>query len=906
MRPRPLAAALLLVALLMPAGLVDAAAGAAAADYIVVLDDEAVSEPVAATSVGVASADEDEGDEGRSRRVDRGRVNKKVNELETRHRMKATNIYGALGGFSARLSKKQKQALEGEKSVTFVTPDQAISLGDERLADNNIAAVKTTTSTSPKMPAGISRVGATRSSTASINGTDQRVDADVAVLDTGVDGGHPDLNVVGGYNCTSTNRSAWGDKHGHGTHVAGTIGALDNGIGVVGVAPGARIWGIKVLNDKGTGQVSWLVCGIDWVTSQKDPRDASRLRMEVANMSLVFGLPNADDRDCGIPAKDAVHKAICRSVSAGVVYAVAAGNEARNARVYRPAAYEEVITVSAIVDYDGKPGGLARQADYCGFYSADPDDTFAKFSNFGADIDMTAPGKCVLSTYPGKRYAWMSGTSMATPHVAGGAALYRVRYPKAKPQQVRMALQHVGTLNWKTSTDPDGKPDRLLWVASFAPPPDFSMAASAPTGYLSPARSVSIPVTIKRTNGHTAPITMRLLDVPAGVTLSGSVIKGNSGTVTVSVAKGTKAGVYSARLRASDGELGRGKAMKIQVDADPPVGTFASPAAGSHTVQSATSFRVSWRESDVGSGVADRTLQRQRARPAQPGSCSAATWSNNGAARTSHVELNESLTTGYCYRWQLTLRDNAANVSKVTSGSVLVDATAPAAPSVSVSGATSKAVLPTGITLPVTSPNGAGEFWFRGGAGGTLTLKVTGLDAESGIALASISPTGPLTGWGTLPTSASGSPASLTLPFNKGAVTTSFALTSRNGAGLTGPARTVGFSRDATAPTAVSWATPAANGTTGGTSLKLQWSGGSDSGSGLATRHVVQRQMAPADGTSCTGVTFADDGAPRLRSNNATESGLVAGRCYRWLVRTADQVGNLAPAVTSGTFRVTP
>jgi subtilisin len=904
MHLRPPAAALLLVTLLMPAGL--AGAAEAASDYIVVLEDSAVATPVAAGTVAAAAADDEADDETSKRwRIDRGRVNKKVSDLETRHRMKAANVYGALGGFSARLSKKQKQALEADKAVTFVSPDVKISLGDELLAANGVAAVRSTSSTSPQLPAGVSRVGATRSPTASINGSDQRVNADVAVLDTGVDAAHPDLNVVGGYNCTGSNRAAWGDKHGHGTHVAGTIGALDNGVGVVGVAPGARIWGVKVLNDQGTGFASWLVCGIDWVTAQKDPKDASRLRMEVANMSLVFGLPNSDDRDCGIPAKDAVHKAICRSVEAGAVYAVAAGNESRNAKIYRPAAYDEVITVSAIVDYDGKPGGLARQADYCSFYSADPDDTFAKFSNYGADVDLTAPGKCVLSTYPGKRYAWMSGTSMATPHVAGGVALYRVRYPNARPQQVRMALQHVGTRDWKTSTDPDGNPEKLLWVASFAPPPDFSVAASSPSGYLSTARSISIPVTIKRSNGHTAPVTMSLRSAPAGMTLSGATIKGSSGTVTLSVAKGTPAGLHSPRLRGSDGELGRGKVIQVHVDADPPVGTFTTPTSGRLTVQSSTTARVSWQESDAGSGVAGRTLQRQRVKPSTPGACPTGGWANNGTAQTAKKDLSESLATGYCYRWLLTLRDVADNVTKATSGSVLVDATAPGAPSVSVTAATSKAVLPAGITLPVIATNGSDGHWFRGGAGGTISLGVTGLDAESGVALALVIPSGPVTGWGTLPTSAAGSPATLVLPFNKGAVTTSFGFTSRNNAGLAGPARTVAFTRDAAAPKAPAWTGPV-TGTSSATSVQLQWTGGSDTGSGLATKHVVQRQIAAPVGSSCTGAVFTDDGAPRLRSNNASESGLLRGQCYRWLLSAADRVGNLAPAVASGTLLVSP
>ena len=86
---------------------------------------------------------------------------------------------------------------------------------------------------------------------------------------------HPDLNVAGGYNCSTTDRSAWRDRNNHGTHVAGTVGALDNGIGVVGVAPGARVWGVKILNDDGYGLISWYICGLDWILAQRDPTDAT-------------------------------------------------------------------------------------------------------------------------------------------------------------------------------------------------------------------------------------------------------------------------------------------------------------------------------------------------------------------------------------------------------------------------------------------------------------------------------------------------------------------------------------------------------------------------------------------------------------------------------------------------------
>jgi subtilisin len=142
---------------------------------------------------------------------------------------------------------------------------------------------------------------------------------------------------------------------------------------------------------------------------------------------------------------------------------VAAGNDSENARDSVPAAYDEVITVSALADFNGQPGGGAPAT--C---RQDQDDTFANFSNFGQDVDVIAPGVCILSTYAAGLYSTISGTSMASPHVAGGAALYKATNPAATPAQVRNALRASGTSNWIwPSQDPDGTQEPLLNVATF-------------------------------------------------------------------------------------------------------------------------------------------------------------------------------------------------------------------------------------------------------------------------------------------------------------------------------------------------------------------------------------------------------------------------------------------------------
>ena len=210
--------------------------------------------------------------------------------------------------------------------------------------------------------------------------------------------------------------------------VAGNDTPPDNGTGVVGVAPGARLWAVKILNDDGYGLLSWYVCGLDWIAAQRDPADTSRPLIEAVNMSVVKN--GRDDRTCGVSSNDPLHKAICRVTSAGITVVAAAGNDSSSAAARVPAAYNEVITVSALADLDGKAGGVGgpRCWSWGGY---DKDDTFADFSNFGSDVDIIAPGKCIWSSKPGSTYGYSSGTSMATPAVAGAAALYKSSRPNA-------------------------------------------------------------------------------------------------------------------------------------------------------------------------------------------------------------------------------------------------------------------------------------------------------------------------------------------------------------------------------------------------------------------------------------------------------------------------------------------
>lgn len=258
------------------------------------------------------------------------------------------------------------------------------------------------------------------------------------------------------------------DDDGHGTHVAGIVGALDNDFGVVGVAPGARLWALKVLDENGEGSMADVIAAVDYVTANAD-------KISVANLSLG-----------GEGQLATLRMAIQNSIAQGVVYVAAAGNDGLDiygndnsfgtSDDFIPAAYPEVMTVSAMVDTDGRSGGLGV-ATWSGL-----DDQIADFSNYstsviagnpvnspGAAIDVAAPGVSIRSTLLGGGYGNMSGTSMAAPHMAGVAALYIAQHGRATDAAgvaaIRQAIIDLGQAQpqWRPDgqTDLDGKPEPL-------------------------------------------------------------------------------------------------------------------------------------------------------------------------------------------------------------------------------------------------------------------------------------------------------------------------------------------------------------------------------------------------------------------------------------------------------------
>lgn len=353
-----------------------------------------------------------------------------------------------VAGYVAQLTPDQSRRLAADPDVVAVEPDHPVALAGQEL------------------PTGLDRVSNPHSSgnTAlelGIDGRDDlRVDSDLAVLDTGVDGAHPDLHVVGYTDCTSVpcRDGLHGDPNGHGTHVAGIAAARDNGIGTVGLAPGARVWSIKVLKADGTGALSSVVAGLDWILARSDTID-------VANLSLVCS--------CDSPT---LRAAVTRAAGSGLTIVAAAGNQAVDAARIQPASLPEVLAVSALADFDGMTGGHGSPS--CRF---DVDDTLADFSNHGTVIDLAAPGVCIRSTWPGAGYRVLSGTSMAAPHVAAAAALLTSSAEfRGRPDLVRSALLAAGTDHWLDESG-DGVQEPLLDTSSLIP----HMLPAAPVVQLS-------------------------------------------------------------------------------------------------------------------------------------------------------------------------------------------------------------------------------------------------------------------------------------------------------------------------------------------------------------------------------------------------------------------------------------
>jgi subtilisin family serine protease len=297
--------------------------------------------------------------------------------------------HSGIAGFSARMDKTVADEVRKDPSVELVEQDRILSLA--------IPFVNQQTASTQIIPWGVQRVG-----------YGSGVGKSVWIIDTGVDLSHPDLNVDisnsrSFLECTASVQ----DDNGHGTHVAGIIGAKDNGIGIVGVAAGANLKALKALDKDGSGSVSDIILALQWVLGHGKSGD-------VINMSLG-----------GTQVSPSLDKLVYQISMNGIYLAIAAGNESSNADTISPARVNSpyVFTVSAM----------------------NSNNVWASFSNFGSSVDVCSPGVDIFSTYLNGKYATMSGTSMAAPHIAG------------------LLLLNGKNLNYSGYVigDPDGKPDPI-------------------------------------------------------------------------------------------------------------------------------------------------------------------------------------------------------------------------------------------------------------------------------------------------------------------------------------------------------------------------------------------------------------------------------------------------------------
>ncbi|WP_138991541.1 S8 family serine peptidase [Larkinella sp. C7] len=294
------------------------------------------------------------------------RVGAAVQQLLTRHGLNDPNAQvlfsGESTGFLAHVSAAEAETLKADPSVELVEPDRIISL----CSCVDVAVTSTLTWN-------VKQTGYGRG--------DLNPDKTAWILDTGIDLDHPDLNVDSGRSQSFLTGKTADDENGHGTHIAGIIGALNNNIGVTGVASGATLVALRVLDNEGEGKLSALVQAVSYVNTNGKAGD-------VVNISIG-----------GEGTSASLERVIKQAADKGILFAIAAGNEGESAEKYAPANvnHANVFTVSAM----------------------DQSGNFASFSNFGPTVDICAYGVRITSTYLNGRYATLSGTSMASPHVAG-------------------------------------------------------------------------------------------------------------------------------------------------------------------------------------------------------------------------------------------------------------------------------------------------------------------------------------------------------------------------------------------------------------------------------------------------------------------------------------------------------
>jgi subtilisin family serine protease len=317
----------------------------------------------------------------------------------------------AINGYSALIQQNQVGAVQSDPRVAYVEPDQP--------AYAEAAQV---------LPWGINEIDADLSSTRAGDGTGAVSNVNAYIIDSGIYQ-HADLNVVKHVNFAGDGKNT--DCYGHGTHVAGTVAAKDNASDVVGSVPGAPLTGVKVLGCEGTGLASGVIKGVDWVT-------ANSQKPAITNMSVGLGGN----------ASQALDDAVRNSAASGIFYSLAAGNKGTGTCSGSPARTGA-----------GTNNGIATVA------ATDELDQETSWSNYGSCVDIWAPGARILSTKMGGGTTTMGGTSMAAPHVGGGAALYLTSHTGESSSAVEAALK--GAAESPGTTSKDGRAILREYVGGF-------------------------------------------------------------------------------------------------------------------------------------------------------------------------------------------------------------------------------------------------------------------------------------------------------------------------------------------------------------------------------------------------------------------------------------------------------
>jgi subtilisin family serine protease len=365
---------------------------------------------------------------------------------------KVTFRYDAVfHGFAASMSEQQAKQLAADPNVAYVEQNQTFHV----------------TTDQPSPPSwGLDRVDQ-RSLPLNQNYSYSTTASNVHayIIDTGLDLDHPDYGGRASSGFDAVDGGTADDGHGHGSHVAGTIGG-----NTYGLAKGVSLVAVRVLNAQGSGTTAQVVAGIDWVTD-------NAIRPAVANMSLGGGVSTAID--------DAVRNSITNDEGEHVTYAIASGNSNANACNFSPARVAEAITVNASTITDAR----------------------ASFSNFGSCTDIFAPGNNITSDWLNGGTNTISGTSMATPHVAGAAALYLADHPTATPAEVATALTDNATVGKITSVGDANTPNKLLYTGTEPnePPPSNGGCAAATNASdftINDNSTVSSPITISGCTGN--------------------------------------------------------------------------------------------------------------------------------------------------------------------------------------------------------------------------------------------------------------------------------------------------------------------------------------------------------------------------------------------------------------------